>query len=1495
MSSVDERIVSMQFDNRQFEKGVETTIGSLDNLKNNLDFSSSKKGVEDLQGSFNRFSMGGMGTAVESVTAKFSAMGAIAFTTLQNITNRAVDAGIALGKSLSSDNIKSGLQEYETNLNSIQTVLANTSSKGTTLDQVNEALEELNKYSDMTIYNFSEMARNIGTFTAAGVDLETSVNSIKGIANLAAVSGSDSNQAATAMYQLSQAISTGTLKLEDWNSVTNAGMGGQVFQDALKETARIHGEAVDTYIEDEGSFRESLKHGWITADVLNETLMKFTGDLSAAQLESMGYNQEQIEGILAMGVTATDAATKVKTFTQLMDTLKEGVGSGWAMSWQLILGDFGEAKALFTDISDSLGGFLGSTSDARNELLGQWKDLGGRQALIQAFWYALNALMSTVNTLKDAFRDVFPKKSAAELVKMTEAVRDFFKRLNDGVGQLGKFRDIMRGVFSIFSIGWEFVKAFVGFLKDLFSTLSSGTGGPLMEFLKGIADWVFGLDQAIKKGDVFRKFFDKLLVKVQVAVQYLEKAAAWVQSMWDRIDFKRIQTEITNVTKKIEEIWNRIDFKRIQQEIDKVVDAFKRVFSGINFDSIGNSFNNFIDKIKNGDLSWQDIGEGFERAWAKIVEIFNNVKTELEPIADAIERLWNRITEAFNKVAEKLRPVLDFIKNAFNDLKENIKESFSGITADQAAAGGGIAIGAGIVAGLALLVKKIKNFVSELGDFGLSDLLSGIGETFGALTGHLNAMTAQVKAKTLLTIAAAIALLTISVVALAMIDADALAKSMTAIAVGFGQLLAATAILTKIAGAGGFVKIPLIAGSMILLGGAVLILAIAVKKLSGLDYEKMNQGLVGITAMLAVLTTSMKVISGISGGILRASVGMIAMAGALLLLSTAVKSFAEMDWATMGRGMAGVATGLGVITASMKLMPPNILANSVGLIAIAGALRLMSFAVSSFADMDWAYMGKGMAGVAASLLVIAGAMRLMPKNIMAQSIALNAVGTSLLIIGKAVSSMGGQSWEEIGKGLATLAGSLGILALGLKAMTASRGAAASLLLVAVALGMITPVLVTLGNLPWQVLLVSLGGLAAMFTLIGLAGLLLKPITPAITLLGLALLAAGFGMTLFGAGALLVAQSISILIGAGEAGVAMFSAMIGVIIAMLPQIAEAVGLAMINFVTVIAEGAPTIVAAFTAILLELLAAVVTLAPQLAATFGTLLGTILDVVTENVPKIVQAGFDLLISFLDGISDNVDDVVTAAVEVITEFIDAIADNIGDVIDSGIGLVIAVIEGISDGIVENAEDLATATAELAAALIEGLIVGLGTFAATLIDKLLEMIGDAWNAVLEWLGIASPSKKMIWVGEMMMEGMVGGIDQNGQAVADSATQVGKDAVSAMQDSLSGMPNPLDGIEGGSPVIKPVLDLSGVETESSKLNRMFTDPSISASASLTQANAISSENALVSATSVTGTTPTTPEISFTQINNSPESLPAAEIYRNTRSMLSSAKGALSTG
>lgn len=391
--TIDQKVVEMRFDNKNFENNAKQSMSTLDKLKQKLNFNGMSKGLEKLNTSANKVNMNGLSGALDNVSSRFSAMEVVGITALANITNSAVNAGKRIVSALTIDPIKTGFKEYETQINAVQTILANTQKEGTNIQMVNAALDELNLYADKTIYNFTEMTRNIGTFTAAGVKLETSVNAIKGIANLAAVSGSTSQQASTAMYQLSQALAAGKVQLMDWNSVVNAGMGGQVFQDALIRTSELLGTGAKQAIATYGSFRESLtKSGWLTTEVLNETLSQFAGAYDKADLMAQGYSEAQADEIVKMAKTAEDAATKVKTFTQLWDVLKEAAQSGWAQTWRIIVGDFEEAKALFTPLADFLTNIINGFSEARNKLL--------ESALGRSFTGLISGLEKSSNNVK---------------------------------------------------------------------------------------------------------------------------------------------------------------------------------------------------------------------------------------------------------------------------------------------------------------------------------------------------------------------------------------------------------------------------------------------------------------------------------------------------------------------------------------------------------------------------------------------------------------------------------------------------------------------------------------------------------------------------------------------------------------------------------------------------------------------------------------------------------------------------------------------------------------------------------------------------------------------------------------------------------------------------------------------------------------------------------------------------------------------------------------
>lgn len=651
--TVDERVVEMRFDNKQFEQNVQTSLSTLDKLKQKLNLTGAAKGLEDVNSAARKCDMNPLSNAVETVRVKFSAMEVMAITALQNITNSALAAGKNIISALTIDPIKSGFQEYETQINAVQTILANTSSKGTTLEQVNKALDELNHYADMTIYNFTEMTRNIGTFTAAGVDLDTSVAAIKGIANLAAVSGSTSQQASTAMYQLSQALAAGTVKLQDWNSVVNAGMGGQVFQDSLKETARVHGIAIDQMIENEGSFRETLSKGWLTSDILTETLSKFTGDLNEKQLKTMGYTEEQIKSIIKMGQTANDAATKVKTFTQLFDTLKEAAQSGWTQSWEIIVGDFEKAKERLTELSDIFSGIIGRSADSRNAVL---------EGAFSSKWDVLVNKLNTAGIETETFQNKvkeLAKSHNVDLDAMIEKEGSFEKALkkafNDGTLNKSILKDALKSLVGDLTGATKSTEEMAGQMEkygEIVDKVIRGDFGSGEARIKALTE--AGYDYATVQNLVNEKLGSSVRHMSSLTEEQLKNADSLASLSDEQLKNKGYTEEQITALRDLQREANTAG-----SSIDELINDFEKPSGAeLVWGSVLNVIHSVVDSLSAVKKAWNDT--------------FHHGMTEDDIIKERSEKLYNLI-KAINTFTEKLEIT--------DDKADKITRTFKGLFA----------------------------------------------------------------------------------------------------------------------------------------------------------------------------------------------------------------------------------------------------------------------------------------------------------------------------------------------------------------------------------------------------------------------------------------------------------------------------------------------------------------------------------------------------------------------------------------------------------------------------------------------------------------------------------------------------------------------------------------------------------------------------------------------------------------------------------------------
>lgn len=1405
-TTVDERVVEMRFDNKQFEQNIQTSLSSLDKLKKSLNLEGAAKGLETVNDAANKCSgnMSPLSNAVETVRVRFSALEVMAITALQNITNSALAAGKNLVSAFTIDPIKTGFEEYETQINAVQTILANTSSKGTTLDQVNNALDELNHYADMTIYNFTEMTRNIGTFTAAGVDLDTSVAAIKGIANLAAVSGSNSQQASTAMYQLSQALAAGTVKLQDWNSVVNAGMGGQVFQDALKETAKVHGIAIDEMIKDEGSFRETLSKGWLTSDILTETLAKFTGDLNEDQLRTMGYTDDQIKSIMEMGKTANDAATKVKTFTQLFDTLKEAAQSGWTQSWEIIVGDFEEAKELLTEVSDTFSAVINASADARNKMLQDWKDLGGRTMMIEAVKNVFEGLVSVAKPVREAFNEIFPPMTGKQLAEITERIRDLTAKFKMGEESSKNLKNTFKGVFAVLDIVGQAFKAVAGGVGELIGLfLPAGNG--VLSLTGSFGEYLVKLDETVKKTDVFGKAVSTVVDIVKIAITFVktagEKVKEFGKTAGEKFDFP--------------------GFELFHSFLERVHDRMAQIGDG-------------AGKMKSGVIvAFEMMGEALEKCkFLKVMEaLWTAVKVIAGGIADAVGTMMGTLAEKLGNA--DFSGVLDVLNS--------------------------IAVG-----GIALSISKFLKSVTEPLE-GLSDILEGVTGILDGVRGCFEAYQTNLKAGTLLKIGAAIALLAGSIVAISLIDSDKLSVSLGAITVLFANLLGAMAIFNKISSDTG--KVSKACTAMIAMSVAVSILAGALKKVSDLDWGELARGLVGIAGLTTIIVASSKAMASGQKQVMKGATSLIIFGAAIKILASACRDLSKLQWDELGRGLTGVgvlfaeiavflrvakfngkmlstATGIVILAAAMKVLASackdfgqmewseigkglagiggllaelavftnlagnakHVMSTGVALIAIGAAMKIFASAVKDFGQLQWDEIGRGLTAMGGALAEVAIAVNLMPKNMIGIGTGLVIVGAALEIIANCMSKFGGMQWEEIGRGLTVMGGALAELAISLNFMKGTLGGSAALLVASGALAVLAPVLSILGTLSWEAIAKGLISIAGAFTIIGVAGVVLTPLVPTIlalsgafALIGVGVLTIGAGLLAAGTGLSALAIGFTALATAGAAGATAIVAALTVIVtgiaSLIPAVLTKVGEGLIAICKVIAAGAPAIGEAVKSVILTLIDVFVSCVPQLADGALQLVIGVLEALVTYTPQIVDLAFKFLIGILEGIASNLPSLIKAGIDVLMAFFAGIVDALSG-IDTG-----ALLKGIAGIGLLSAIMLALSAT---AALVPGAMVGILGMGAVVAEMALVLAAVGLLSKLpglSWL-IGEGGKLLQGIGTAIGQfvgGIVGGFMSG---VSSQFPQIGADLSAFMnnvQPFLQGasqiQPSMMDGVK----------------------------------------------------------------------------------------------------
>ena len=1178
MSSVDERIVKMQFDNEEFKKRAAETKTSLTDLNKATDAAGKSKGLFSLA------------SGMQTVAATASKMAIVTTTAIATITNKAVNAGLQLASSLTLDPIKAGFAEYESLLSKQNTIMNATGQSATAVKKV---LNDLNKYSDKTIFSFGDMTEGLTSFVNAGVPLKQASQAMKGIANASALAGASTQEAQSSFRAFGQAMGQGFLGLQDFRQAAVTGKIGTVgFKQSLIDAAVAAGtltKSGDKYITKSGQaitatkgFDLSLQEQWANTTVLNSALK--------------AYGDEQTK----LGKKAFKSAQDVRTFSAFMDTLKESLASGWSQIFTTLIGGLGESTKFWTGLSNAVGENVHGFFEFVNAAAQSFKALGGFGIILQGIQNILAPFKAIIKAVGDAWKAAFPGKgpgSGEVLINIAEAFELITRPLAWFAKLIPQIVPILAVFFKIIALGASSVGDLAQYIGDLVTQMTSA------------------IDLKEPSGGGLIKFFDKLIGKV-------------------------------------------------------------------------------------GDI----FGKG-----------------------------------------------VDFAKMFL----EGLVEGFQNGSFDTAA---GI-IGTGLLAGIFIVIKKaLKNFGTGGG------LLSTITGPFEALTGTLQSMQTTLQSKTLMNIAIAIALLTASVIGLSMVDADKLKKGLAAMAVGFGQLLAAMAILVKISGNAGFLKVPLIAASMVLLAASIFLLVGAIALMGQLEWETIGKGLAGIAGALVVIAAGMQLMPKT---LPITAAGLVLVGVALNAIASAIAIIGNLEWETIGKGLVGIAGALVIIAGAMQLMPVTLPVTAAGLVLVGIALNAIGAALAIMGGMSWEEIGKGLVALGGAMAILAAGLNLMGGTLAGSAGLLVAAGAIAVLVPSLV-ILSKLSWKAIAKGLVGIGGALVVLAAGLTLMSGSLAGAAALLIVAPALLALSTALVALGSLSWEELGTAIVALAAGLAVLGLAGLLLAPVIPALMGLGIALTLMGAGLALAGLGILAFTSGLPLLVAMGAGEISYFSQSLETFIDLLPMIGMGLGFAIVEAAKVVKDNAPVVVDAIITMVKGLLDGAQELLPELGKLFGKYLDVVIGVIREYVPKLIDLAGDLVIALIEGLGGRMPEVVSAAVDVIIKFAEGLADNSIKLLNAGVDLIAGFLHDLattirdgSDKIGAGLTDVVDAFFDVGVNMVKGLIEGIKSMGDEALGTITGLGGDLVNGAMDFLGIKSPSRVFMKIGEFLVSGLTLGIQNH--------------------------------------------------------------------------------------------------------------------------------------
>ena len=1197
-TSIDYRIVEAQFRNSNFEKNIAQSTESLERFKRSLDVDQQAKSLEKLDNAADLAGMKGLAQQVDKVADKFSAMGVVAFTALQRITNAAIDTGVSLVKSLSIDQITAGWNKYEQKTSNVQTLV---NATGKSVDEINGYLEKLMMFSDETSYDFSTMAQSLGQMVTSGGDIDRLIPMIEGIANATSFAGKGAAEFSRSIYNLNQSYGQGFLTLMDWRSVELSGVASQ----QLKETFIDVGKALGTLdkngrtakgtLVDIGNFSTTLADKWASREVMEQAFGRFAQVTEAAyKLVQNGMADTYSEAYAMLDgafeqvyYRAALAAQEAKTFGEAINSVKDAVSSGWMTTFDYIFGGYDKAKEIWTNLANDLWDVFAAPAQERNSILKEWVELGGQTALWEGLTNIFKSLLSVIEAVREGFNEIFPAKTGRQLADLTFRFRDFSEKLVASEDTLAKVKEVASGLASILKLLITPIKLVLGLVGKIITQAA-----PLTSYLLSFSATIGGLLTNLVKMVDESRVIEGIFATLKSAIEAVGGAFMFLGGMISTSisAFTGINVlDINNVTTSLAEI------PPIGEQIAKV------------FDTIGESGKNAFGKAS----QWVSQLKGWASSAASTIGSFaKSIATTLKPIGD------------------------------------RIKSIFEGVTLTDA-------IGTTLLFGLYEQIKKIaKAFAAMKTNWaGVAKALTNVLNTAGDT---LKAFQNKVNAEVLKSIAISIGILAASLFVISRVKPENMGKSLAAVALLFGELTAILGIMSGKKMTAGKAELLTLAGALIGMSAAVSILAGALAKLTeaAKDTWVFAKATLAIIAILVALEKVGVALSTKVGEkqVMKLALVFLSLATAVRILASAFEAFKGIGWTEFAMGIASLMVGIGAITGSiavMKVVPGQLTSVASSLIAFGLAMSALILPIKILGEMKANSLQQGLittaellGGVVASITLLSIATKgfaVSGKNNMfaqtqaslagmAKSLLALSISISLLVVPLRI--LGALPMKQIKQGLISVGLLMGGLTASLSIMGHNNvaGTASGILAFALALNMLVIPIKAFSTLN----LTEIG--AGLLTLTGAIALMLGSAfglgVLAKTFAGLEKSMLAFGLAALGVGAAVAALSVLLgtLSAIGAAGVAAIVAAIAAFFqavkVMLPVIEEGLTDIIITIGHVLKRGAPAVVEGLIVMFDEALKQLREYAPSLIASLGDLIVLLINGLSTYAPQIRDA---------------------------------------------------------------------------------------------------------------------------------------------------------------------------------------------------------------------------------------------------------------------------------